>query len=69
MWRGFTEYIGMNFTRATICPLHLEELRQVMREWEYICNFLRPKTLRRKKLREYLIENYKKAISFDAKLF
>jgi putative transposase len=23
-------------------PLDLEELRQVVREWKYICNFLRP---------------------------
>ena len=50
-------------------PLDLEELRQVVREWEYICNFLRPsRPLGGKTPWEYLRENFREVVSFDAKL-
>ena len=50
-------------------PLDLRELRQVVREWEWICNFLRPsRPLGGKTPWEYLMENHREAVSFDAKL-
>ena len=50
-------------------PLELGELRQVVREWECICNFLRPsRSLGGKTPWEYLMENHREAVSFDAKL-
>ena len=50
-------------------PLELGELRQVVREWEWICNFLRPsRPLGGKTPWEYLMENHREAVSFDAKL-
>ena len=61
MWRGPRGYTGM--------PLDLGELRQVVREWEWICNFLRPSRLLGGKTPwEYLMENHREAVSFDAKL-
>ena len=50
-------------------PLELGELRQVVREWECVCNFLRPsRPLGGKTPWEYLMENHREAVSFDAKL-
>jgi len=50
-------------------PLDLKELNQVVREWEYICNFLRPsRPLGGKTPWEYLRENFREVVSFDAKL-
>ncbi|RLA96012.1 MAG: hypothetical protein DRG32_05850, partial [Deltaproteobacteria bacterium] len=50
-------------------PLELGELRQVVREWEWICNFLRPsRPLGGKTPWEYLMENHREEVSFDAKL-
>ena len=50
-------------------PLDLGELRQVVREWEWICNFLRPsRPLGGKTPWEYLMENHREEVSFDAKL-
>ena len=47
-------------------PLELGELRQVVREWEYICNFLRPsRSLGGKTPWEYLMENHREAVSFE----
>ena len=47
-------------------PLELGELRQVVREWEYSCNFLRPsRPLGGKTLWEYLMENHREAVSFE----
>jgi len=41
----------------------------VVREWEWICNFLRPsRPLGGKTPWEYLMENHREAVSFDAKL-
>ena len=50
-------------------PLNLGELRQVVREWEYICNFLRPsRPLGGKTPWEYLMENHREVVSFDTEL-
>jgi len=47
-------------------PLELGELRQVVREWEYICNFLRPsRPLGGKTPWEYLMENHREAVSYE----
>ena len=47
-------------------PLDLRELRQVVREWEWICNFLRPsRPLGGKTPWEYLMENYRGVILFE----
>ena len=47
-------------------PLDLGELRQVVREWEWICNFLRPsRPLGGKTPWEYLMENYRGVILFE----
>ena len=68
MWRGPRGYTGMNFESYDL-PLDLGELRQVVREWEWICNFLRPsRPLGGKTPWEYLMENHKEEVSFDAKL-
>jgi len=54
------------FTRAMICPRSLGKLRQVVREWEWICNFLRPsRPLGGKTPWEYLMENHRGAILFE----
>jgi len=50
-------------------PLDLKELRQVVREWEYICNFLRPsRPLGRKNPCEYLVEDHREVVLFDDEL-
>lgn len=47
-------------------PSELRELREVVREWEQICNFLRPsRPLGGKTPWEYLMENHREAILFD----
>ena len=50
-------------------PLKLSELRQTVREWEYVCNFIRPSIpLGGKTPWQYLIEYHREAILFDPKL-
>jgi len=58
-----------DFYESYDLPVELGELRQVVREWEYICNFLRPsRSLGGKTPWEYLMENHRGVVSFDAKL-
>ena len=58
MWSEFYESYDL--------PLDLGELRQVVREWEWICNFLRPsRPLGGKTPWEYLMENYRGVILFE----
>jgi len=42
MWRGLKGIHRCEFYESYDLPLELSELRHVVREWEYICNFLRP---------------------------
>jgi len=50
-------------------PVELSELRRVVREWEYVCNFLRPsRPLGGKTPWEYLVENHREAVSFEPKV-
>ena len=50
-------------------PLELGKLRQVVREWEYVCNFVRPsRPLGGKTPWECLMQKHRKILSLDPKL-
>ena len=51
-------------------PLELGELREVVRGWEYVCNFIRPDgSLGGRTPWEYLMEHHPEVASFETRLF
>ncbi len=56
---------GYEFYASYELPLELKELRKVVRQWEYICNFVRSwRSLKGKTPWEYLVQRNKGVLSF-----